>query len=146
MTRGAIARRVARRAGIQVWRHRFQWLVAGVAVAGMGAATQVGAARMASSGADCADVVMQELATPSVAAARAAYGCLGDSYHSVLTEDAFVRQAQTAAPPVPARVTRTGETQTTTGERVVLFTLERNGQQVPYALYLNSEDRVERID
>ncbi len=147
MTPSAMGWRVARRAGVQVWRNRIQWLAAGVAVAGMGVAVQVGAAGGAApAGADCADLVMQQLAVPSVAAARAAYGCLGDSYHSVLTEDTFVQQAQTNAPPSPGHVTRTGETRTTTGERVVLYTLERDGHQVPYAVYLGPDDRVDRID
>ena len=147
ITRTVVARRVAVRAGAQVWRHRLQWLAAGAAIAGMGAATQIASVSPAAAGgSDCADQVMQQLATPSVVTAHAAYRCLGDTYHNVLTEDAFVQQAQATDPPAPGRVIRTGETRTITGERVVLFNLERDGHQVPYALYLGPDNRVDRID
>ncbi len=146
MTRGAVARRMVFRTGVQVRRHKLQWVAACVAVFGVGVAFQVCESVSAGPATDCADQVMHLLVDLSIESARTAYPCLGTTYRQVLSEDAFVVQAQSDSPPASTRMTRTGEERSATGGKVVSYVLERAGQRIPYAVHLGEDGRVERVE
>jgi len=81
--------RVVARTGVAIWRHRFVWLIAMLAIGALGAYQLVLAGPSSVSNSDCADTTMTAVTTTNDDAARAAYACLNPGLRST-TEDTWV--------------------------------------------------------
>lgn len=146
--RGSILARVAARTGAAFWRNRTSWLLALVAVAGLGV-YQIGfagpTAAPNASGIDCADTAMAAVAVVDDEAARAAYQCLGEEMRRS-GEQQFVQTLHDRGNLPKGVVSRIGDKGTPDGGRIVFYTIEAAGQSVGYIVYLNNAGLVQKIE
>jgi hypothetical protein len=147
--RGSILARVATRTGAAFWRNRTSWLLAAVAIAGLGV-YQIGfagptAMPTAANGADCADTAMAAVAVVDDEAARAAYQCLGEEMRRS-GEQQFVQTLHDRGDLPKGVVSRVGDKGTPDGGRIVFYTIEAAGQSVGYIVYLNNAGLVQKIE
>ena len=138
-----ILSRVAVRTGVAVWRHRFAWLGATLAVTAFGLYELSYAIPSVLNG-DCADTTMAAVTKVDDNMARAAYACLGPSMRNT-DEQGFIdsmHQRDTST----GRLTRVGEQRTSDGGLIVFYTVEGQGPAVGYIVYLNSQGKVVKVE
>jgi hypothetical protein len=139
-----IVARTAARIGVAVWRHRFAWVGATVAVAAFGA-YQLTFAGPGSANGDCADTAMAALTQANDNVSRAAYACLGPGMRSA-SEDQFVLGMRTSDAPHGGTVNRVTDQHTADGGRIVFYTVQGQGSAIGYLVYLDAHGKVIRVD
>jgi hypothetical protein len=157
ITRVALARRVAGRMSVGLWRQRGGVLVGLAAIAAitgymalgtMGEGPLAAAANGSSVGAstDCADTAMAAIADKSAGAAQQAYQCMDPTFQTRVPEQTFVQQMDSQALPNVDNVARVGDYHTQGGGSMVYYAVDSNGQSVGYIVYLGQDGKILKIE
>jgi hypothetical protein len=151
-----MARRVAARAGVGMWRQRGGILVGlaliaavtGYMALGVTSETPLAAGPGASASptSDCADTAMAAIANKSPGAAQNAYQCMDSSFQQRVPEQTFVQQLQAQELPNVNKVARVGDYQSQSGGSMVYYAVDANGQSIGYIVYLGQDGKVVRIE
>jgi hypothetical protein len=156
VTAPTLARRVAARAGVGLWRQRGGVLVGLAIIAAatgyMAFSATEGTPAVASTNAtaaasnDCADTAMAAIANKSTGSAQQAYQCMDPTFQQRVPEDTFVQQLDAQTPPDVNSVARVGDYHTETGGSMVYYAVNTSGQSVGYIVYLGQDGKVLKIE
>jgi hypothetical protein len=138
-----ILSRIAARTGVSVWRHRFAWLGATLAVTAFSLYELSYAGPSVVNG-DCADTTMAAVTKVDDNMSRAAYACLGPTLRNT-DEQGFIDNMH-RRDTTTGRLTRVGEQHTSDGGLIVFYTVEGQGPAVGYIVYLNSQGKVIKVE
>ena len=138
-----ILSRIAVRTGVALWRHRLAVIGAALLAGAFGVYEMSFAGPSVVNG-DCADTTMAAVTRVDDAAARAAYACLGPAMRNT-SEDQFVAGMHQRAL-AHAQVSRVAEQRTGDGGRIVFFTVENQGTEVGYLVYLDARGKVVKVE
>jgi hypothetical protein len=157
VTASTLARRLAARTGVGLWRQRGGVLFGLAAIAAitgymaLGAAGQsplASAASAPSVGAtsDCADTAIAAIADKSPGAAQRAYQCMDPTFQERVPEQTFVQQIDSQALPNVNNVARVGDYRAQGGGSMVYYAVDSNGQSVGYIVYTGQDGKVLKIE
>jgi hypothetical protein len=138
-----ILSRIAVRTGVALWRHRLALLGAALLV-GVFSIYELSLAGPSVVNGDCADTTMAAVTHVDDDAARAAYACLGPAMRSTSEEQFVAGMHQHAL--AHAQVSRVAEQRTVDGGRIVFFTVEQQGTEVGYLVYLDARGKVVKVE
>ena len=144
--------------GARLWSHRATWLVLGLALGLLAAASLglkapwraagpegTGQVVTEATAGDCVDTAMTYTLHKTRETARAAFHCMSGFVVRGVTEDDFIQDAERYPTPIAGDIRRVGEFVAPDGQRMVYFAVVGPSQTVSYTIYMDKDGKVWRI-